>query len=205
MFPPKHLRLQRKLRAILETPGWLSGNEAKILQRYVTEQQRESKADMLEIGCWKGRSSIVIASRLSKDRRLWIVDHFHGSLEHQKRRKSYTSKYTRRKKLWTYPEFLENVIKYKVQNKVIILPLSSEKAAKVVDEKFSLIFIDGDHEYEGISEDCNLWLPHLEENGVLIFHDYQYAPIHKFCNELKQNEDLSVILELYSMIAFRHH
>ena len=108
-------------------------------------------------------------------------------------------------KPWAFPEFLENVVKCNVQGKVVILPLSSEKAAKVVDEKFCFIFINGDHGYEAVSRDCNLWLPHLEKNGVLIFHDYKHPPIHKFCNELKQNKNLSVILELHNIIAFRHH
>lgn len=190
----------------IKIQGWLSGGEAKILQKYAIEQQKKSKSDLLEIGSWKGCSSVIIASILLEDRRLWIVDHFQGSIEHQKGHRFYiTPKYERRGKLWIYPELLENVIKYNIQNKVIILPLSSEKAAKVVDEKFSFIFIDGDHSYEGVSEDCNLWLPHLEKNGVIIFHDYKHPPIHKFCNELKQNKNLSVTLELHNIIAFRHH
>lgn len=194
-----------ELKTIFKIQGWLRGSEARILQKYAIDQQGKSKSDLLEIGSWKGRSSIAIASILTEGRRLWVIDHFQGSLEHQKGQKFYTlPKYTRSDKLWIYPELLENVIKYNVQNKVIILPLDSEKAAKVADEKFSFIFIDGDHRYEGVSKDCNLWLPHLEKDGVLIFHDYQYSPIHKFCNEIKQNKDLSVIFEMHTMIAFRY-
>jgi len=194
-----------ELKAILKIPGWLSESEARVLQKYTIEQQEISKSDLLEIGSWKGLSSIVIASLLSEDRRLWMIDHFRGSYEHQQGQKFYTPpKYTRRDKLWIYPELLENIIKYNVQDKVIVLPLSSEKAAKVVDEKFSFIFIDGDHLYEGVSRDCNLWLPHLEKNGVIIFHDYQHFPIHKFCDELRQNKGLSVTFELPRIIAFRH-
>lgn len=195
-----------ELKAILKIPGWLSENEARVLQKYTIEQQEISKLDLLEIGSWKGLSSIVIASLLSEDRRLWIVDHFQGSLEHQQGQRFYTPpKYTRRSKLWIYPELLENVIKYNVQDKVIILPLSSGEAVRVVDEKFSFIFIDGDHQYKSVSKDCNLWLSHLEKNGVIIFHDYKYSPIHKFCNELKQNKNLSVTSELHNIIIFRHH
>lgn len=186
--------------------GELCSGDGKILQVFAKEQQKHSKSDLLEIGSWKGKSGITIASVLKEDRRLWMIDHFQGSLEHQKGQRFYIpSKYTRRNKLWIYPELLENVIKCNVQDKIIVLPLSSEKAAKVVDEKFSFIFIDGDHSYKGVSEDCNLWLPHLGKNGVIIFHDYKHPPIHKFCNEFKQNKNLSVTLELHNLIAFRHH
>ncbi len=199
------LRKNIGLKPAFKVFGWLDKDEAGILQRYAVEQQKESKSDLLEIGSWKGLSSVVIASLLSGDRRLWMVDHFKGSLEHQKGQRFYTSpKYTRRNKLWIYPELLENIVKCNIQDKVIILPLTSEKAARVVDEKFSLIFIDGDHSYKGISGDCGLWLPHLEKNGVIIFHDYRDDSVRRFCNELKENKDLSVVSELRNIIVFRN-
>jgi hypothetical protein len=34
-----------------------------------------------------------------------------------------------------------------------------------------VIFIDGDHEYKGVSDDIATWYPHLAENGHLLFHD----------------------------------
>lgn len=37
---------------------------------------------------------------------------------------------------------------------------------------FDLIFIDGDHSYEGCAGDINAWLPHLKPGGVLAIHDY---------------------------------
>lgn len=34
-----------------------------------------------------------------------------------------------------------------------------------------LLFIDGDHTYEGVLRDIGAWLPFLKRNGVAIFHD----------------------------------
>lgn len=199
--------LKRNLGAkvIVEIQGWLNGEEARILQEYAIEQQKTSKSDLLEIGCWKGLSSVIIASVLAEDKRLWMVDYFRGGPERKPPKSPlFVTKHKRKEKPWAYSELLENVIEYNIQNKVVILPLSSEKAAKVVDEKFSFIFIDGDHRYKGVSKDCNLWLPHLERNGVIIFHDYHHPPVRRFCNELKQDRNLSVILELSNMIVFRN-
>lgn len=37
---------------------------------------------------------------------------------------------------------------------------------------FDMIFIDGDHSYEGCSGDILAWLPHLRDGGTLAVHDY---------------------------------
>ena|SRR3990167_7725033 len=41
------------------------------------------------------------------------------------------------------------------------------KLAKTVD----VIFIDGDHSYEGCKADVDNWYPQMKENGVMLFHD----------------------------------
>ncbi len=38
--------------------------------------------------------------------------------------------------------------------------------------KISLLFIDGDHSYEGCKKDIDAWLPHMKEHGVIFFHDH---------------------------------
>ena len=43
--------------------------------------------------------------------------------------------------------------------------------AKDWDKKIDVLFIDGDHSYEGCKRDIEAWLPHLKENGVMLFHD----------------------------------
>jgi predicted O-methyltransferase YrrM len=54
---------------------------------------------------------------------------------------------------------------------VEILRQTSGEAAKGWDKKIDLIFIDGDHSYEGVKADWDLFLPHLAEFGVVVFHD----------------------------------
>lgn len=54
---------------------------------------------------------------------------------------------------------------------VEIVRKTSSEAAKGWDKKIDLIFIDGDHSYEGVKADWELFLPHLNEFGVVVFHD----------------------------------
>jgi hypothetical protein len=35
----------------------------------------------------------------------------------------------------------------------------------------SVLFIDGDHSYEGCKRDIEAWYPYMQEGGVILFHD----------------------------------
>jgi hypothetical protein len=39
-------------------------------------------------------------------------------------------------------------------------------------DKISLLFIDGDHSYQGCKTDIESWLPYMKEDGVIFFHDH---------------------------------
>ncbi len=54
---------------------------------------------------------------------------------------------------------------------VEIVRKTSGDAAQGWTKKIDLIFIDGDHSYEGVKADWDLFLPHLSEFGVVVFHD----------------------------------
>jgi len=52
-----------------------------------------------------------------------------------------------------------------------------EEVGRVFREKiphvdWRLVFVDGNHDYEHVREDCGLWLPHLAPGGWLILDDY---------------------------------
>lgn len=36
----------------------------------------------------------------------------------------------------------------------------------------NLVFVDGDHSYEGAAGDITAWLPHIEKGGIIAVHDY---------------------------------
>lgn len=35
-----------------------------------------------------------------------------------------------------------------------------------------MVFIDGDHSYEGATGDINAWMPHIKPGGIIAVHDY---------------------------------
>lgn len=38
-------------------------------------------------------------------------------------------------------------------------------------QEISVLFIDGDHSYEGCKRDIDAWYPHMKKDGVMLFHD----------------------------------
>ncbi len=40
-----------------------------------------------------------------------------------------------------------------------------------LDKKVDVIFIDGDHSYEGCKDDIDNWYPQMAKGGVMLFHD----------------------------------
>lgn len=55
-------------------------------------------------------------------------------------------------------------------NGTIFMQYDSTKV--FLGKKVDLIFIDGDHTYEGCSADIANWYPQMKKHGVMLFHDY---------------------------------
>ena len=56
------------------------------------------------------------------------------------------------------------------------------------DNKVDFLFIDGDHSYEGVKKDFEMYSPLVRKGGIIAFHDivpFGYPTLHKFWNEVK--------------------
>ena len=68
-------------------------------------------------------------------------------------------------------------------------------------EKIDFLFIDGDHRYEGVKQDFEMYKEFVSEHGMIAFHDIVQQPIysfdcevHKFWNEIKDGYDTEEII-----------
>jgi len=79
-------------------------------------------------------------------------------------------------------DFLEQVN----QNLTIITADSKDsetiEVIKLLDKKFDLIFIDGDHSYEGVKKDLELYNQFLSPTGIILFHDIIHSEWHTNMN-----------------------
>ncbi len=81
---------------------------------------------------------------------------------------------------------------------VRLINLSSEIVAPNWSKKISLLWIDGDHRYEGVKRDFYSWSLHLDSEAVIAFHDStdpQLGP-RRLINELFETGNFKEICQI---------
>lgn len=154
---------------IRSVPALVTQNEGELL--FSLPKIIPKNGVIVEIGSYKGGSTILLAqaSILEGKGRVYAVDsHIRDKLF------SLPLGYDDRSELHplnTWPFFKNNIEKYKVDSHITPLVVSSAQAAKGWDKPISLLWIDGDHEYDGVRKDFLLWEKHLIRGGIIAFHD----------------------------------
>jgi len=121
---------------------------------------------IVEIGSWKGRSTICLASGslAGNGVPVYAVDPHTGSSEHHRHFGE----------VWTLETFRSNVRRAGVDHIVRPIVQTSEAAARDFNGPIALIFIDGPHEYEAVRHDFDSWFRKVPEGAVMAFHDTAY-------------------------------
>lgn len=76
------------------------------------------------------------------------------------------------------------------ERSIILRGLSSEVTDNVEDNSIGLLYLDGDHSYNGVIRDLTLWYPKVVKGGVIAGHDYltrHYGvnqAVHDFTNNI---------------------
>ena len=109
---------------------------------------------IVEIGSWQGRSTTWLAagSKEGAKVRVYAIDPHIRAPENAQILK-------------------ENIKRAGVDDLVEPLVMTSAKAAESFDKPIELLFVDGDHKYEAVKSDFELWYPKLIDGGTIAFHD----------------------------------
>jgi hypothetical protein len=59
------------------------------------------------------------------------------------------------------------------ERSVILRGLSSDMIKDVPDNSIGLLYLDGDHSYEGVKRDLTEWYPKVVSGGIIAGHDYE--------------------------------
>jgi predicted O-methyltransferase YrrM len=148
----------KELDDVYHLPGMLTPAEVDCLFQLGQFNQRQGV--IVEIGSWKGKSTVALARGSAKktDEKIYAIDP-HSILPEERYFEDTTS------------EFLANVDRAGVKDQVIPMVMTSEEAAKGWNQPIRLLWIDGDHRYEPAKLDFTLWEPFLVEGGILALHD----------------------------------
>jgi len=146
------------LRDISKVEGMLTQGEAEYL--YHMAQTNPGKGVIVEIGSWKGKSTICLArgSRAVGGEKIYAVDP-HRPLADE----GYFED--------TEAEFLRNLAESAVTEQVAPMVMASEDAVRGWDRPIRLLWIDGDHRYEQVKRDFLSWEPHVIDGGIIAMHD----------------------------------
>lgn len=153
--------------------GWQS------YHRYLSQEIQRLKPEIIvEIGVWKGLSSIHMAKILREHNIPGLViaiDTWLGGWDHWESPEWFGHLGLKDGHPTIYQTFLNNIFYDHVQEHVLPLALDSINAAHVL-KKFAiqptLIHLDGAHDYAAVKNDLDHWWPLLAPGGSLIGDDY---------------------------------
>jgi MMP 1-O-methyltransferase len=135
---------------IKDVPGWLSDEEGEAL--YDLARECTGKGVIVEIGSWKGKSTICLArgSRAGSGVRVFAVDP-HADYRHG--------------------EFKDNIDRAGIAHLVTPVKGLSQDVVGEFEEPIELLFVDGSHEEDDVRNDFEQWVPKVVEGGIVAFHD----------------------------------
>lgn len=174
--------------------GFLTNREGQLL--YSLAKQSVPYGNTVEIGSWKGKSTVWIAQALKDsggDRIVYAIDPHTGSLEHQKDNT----------KIWTFDEFQKNINNAGVSSAVRPIVKFSDQALPDIHEQVGFLFIDGGHEYEFVKQDYELFAPLVAEGGFIAFHDTPWPGVDQFITEVLPKADLQNVYFTDSLLCAR--
>jgi len=155
----------------------------------------ESKDIIVEIGGFQGRTSIELAkgSKEGQKHKIYVIDPWTGVKVHSTK-DVFIDKNT----------FVNNIKNAKMDDIIIPIQSLSEKCLPQWDKSIGMLFIDGDHSYDGVKKDIK-WIKHVIPGGIVAFHDYLLPKyknsVVKAVNEIKDTLDFQTHIE--SLIVFK--
>jgi len=134
---------------------------------------------IVEIGCFRGRSTCFLGagSRAGNKVTVFAVDPWDLRPKYPAATKPY---YDKSNKIM----FDKNIKQIGLTGLVKAIKNYSVEAAKTWKGHIGLLHIDGDHSYQGVSEDYEAWSGFVALGGVIAFHDYNLVPVKKFVEEI---------------------
>ena len=144
--------------------GLISQDEGEFLYNMAKDCKGE-KGAIVEIGSYKGRSAICLGkgSKAGSQVKIYAIDPHKDLPIHITKVPD------------TYEVLMSNIQFTGVSDIVLAIVKTSAEAAKIFNETVQFLFIDGNHDYEAVKLDFDLWYPKVINGGIIAFHDHSRA------------------------------
>ncbi len=158
----------------LDLRGWFSDAEGAWYRAQASAAlARDARCTLVEVGCWRGRSTSFLAPILrGGPRRLLCVDHWAGSSDPWS--DAYLAVEAAEGQGSVRAAFERNMALLQVPHRLLELP-SVAAAERVADASCGLVFLDASHDGDAVAADLRAWWPKVQPGGVLAGHDYEPA------------------------------
>lgn len=128
---------------------------------------------IVELGSYKGKSTAYLArgAKIGHGAPVFAVDAWSEEVS------AWRNRVLERLPSATYREFLDQINRAGVKDQVTPLRSMTTLAAEMWadmegGQSVGLLYIDGDHHFEAVMADYRAWRPHLAEDALIIFDDY---------------------------------
>jgi len=163
-------RLPANLHQVIETAsqlsrkvhGFLAENELRFLGTLAA--CTPARGVTVEIGSFKGKSTVMLATvaAIYNLGTVVAIDP-HGGF-------AYLGPHVPQEPP-TFDTFLSSIKSAGIEHNVEVRRAHSRDAAKNWNRPIRILWIDGDHSYQGCKEDFDLFSPYLADGAVVAFHD----------------------------------
>ena len=159
--------LTNLLEEVESIEGYLSANEIRFLA--LLAACPTAKGELLEIGSFKGKSTVVLAkaAAFSGNPKVVAVDPMTAPSVTDPDLKNAAS---------SLNDLQINIRRHNIGQQVEFHCAFSSELAKTWSRPIRLLWIDGDHTYEGTKQDFDLFAPHLADGAIVAMHDV----LHEF-------------------------
>ncbi len=161
--------------------GYLGRREGPYL--YSLAKLTAGKGDVVEIGSFKGKSTIWLANgrKANPGEKVFAVDpHIYG----------------------TEQEFRQNIKAAGVDDVIIPIVKPSAEAVQEWSRSIGLLWIDGGHNYDEVRTDFISWEPFVSDGGVIALHDtYSWEGVRTLVDDEILTDDRFGILGQWDSIC----
>jgi hypothetical protein len=167
---------QKMIGSLLHVEGWLYVDEAWALHEMVRNlPPNVGSVTVVEIGSWKGRSTIALAlgAMARGSGTIHAIDPHTGAEDR-----------TAIGPLVTIEDFKRNITAAGVDSLVETLTMTSHAARSLfADDSIDALFLDGSHQYEDVIGDINDWQGAMKDGAAVAVNDPSYPGVYRALRE----------------------
>ena len=188
--------------------GWLTDEAILYLQKLIG-MVADLDGDLLEVGSYYGRSSIVIGTEAKKlKQKLYCIGTWNTDVwaDIAKGLPANRKKYIWEGEKGIFEAFKANIRQAKLATVVKPIVGTTQTAIKGWDKPLRFVFVDGCHYYNFVRSDAK-WREHIVNGGIIAFHDYgngAWTDVKRaVCDEMDNDKQFELVGLVHTTKAFR--